>query len=101
MRGRAPRQERKRVAPQVLHGCALAAREDQLDAVAGGEVRELVELHALRKLLQLRCRAFLLQRELRERFAPVLAPRHADEAEMFEQAWSLGVVPLTALSVAL
>jgi hypothetical protein len=74
VRGRAAGQERERIASQVVHGRALAAREDQLDAIASGEVRELVELHALRKLLQLRGRAFLLQRELRERFASVLAP---------------------------
>src|SRR6185436_21013007 len=45
VRGRASRQQRERVAAQVLHRRALAAREDQLDAVAGGEVRQLIELH--------------------------------------------------------
>ena len=50
------------------------AQRMQLDELAYLATCNRVELHALRKLLQLRGRAFLLQRELRERFASVLAP---------------------------
>ena len=86
VRGRAPRQQLERIAAQVLDGRAVAAREDQLDAVAGREIGELLELHALRKVLQLSRGVLLLQRELGERFAAALAPRHADETEVFEQS---------------
>jgi hypothetical protein len=96
VRRRAPRQQLERVAAQVLHRRAIAAREDQLDAVAGREIGELFELHALGKVLQPSCGVLLLQRELRERFAAALAPRHADDTEMFQQCNHLLPVTGTA-----
>ena len=44
VRGGAARQQLKRIAPQVLHRRAVAARKDELDAIAGREIRELREL---------------------------------------------------------
>ena len=86
VRGRAAREQLECVAAQVVRGRAFAAREDELDAVAGGEIGQLGEMQPPRKLLQRVGRALLIERELGQRFAAVLSPRDADEAEMFEQA---------------
>ena len=74
VRGGATREQAERVAAQVLHGRAVAAREDQLHSIAGCEIGELVELEPLRKFLKLRRGVLLRQREFRERFAAALAP---------------------------
>ena len=50
VRGGAARQQLERVAAQVLHRRAVAAREDQLDAIASREIGELRELQALREI---------------------------------------------------
>ena len=44
VRGGAARQQLKRIAPQVLHRRAVAARKYELDAIAGREIRKLREL---------------------------------------------------------
>ncbi len=85
VRGRAAGQQLERVAAQVLNRRAVAARENQLDSIAGREIGELGKLHALRKALQLRGSALLLQREFGELFAAALAPRDADQAQLLEQ----------------
>jgi hypothetical protein len=51
VRGRAARQQLERVAAQVVDRGAVAARENELDAVAGREVRELAQLQTLREFL--------------------------------------------------
>ena len=88
MRGRAAREQAESLAPQILHGRAMTAREDQLHAIASGEIGQLVELEPPREVLKLLRSAALRERELRERFAAALAPRHADEAKMFEHVAS-------------
>ena len=81
---------RERVAPvvavdekpaQPVEGAAgfLAGGDVKFDAVARGEVGELIELHARREVLELCSELLLMQRELGERFAAVLPPRDADE----------------------
>ncbi len=86
VRGRAARQKLERSRPQVLDRRSLAAREDELDAIAGREVGELVQLQALRELAQLHGSDVLGKRELGERFAAALAPRDADHAQMLQHS---------------
>ena len=85
VRGGAAGEQLERVAAQVLERRALGAREDQLHAIASGEVRELAELHAASEVLELRRRALLVQREFGERLAAALPPRHADQTQVLEQ----------------
>src|SRR4029079_2417606 len=72
--------ERRRA--QLLCRRALAAGEAQLDAVAGGKVRELLEPELLREVAELVRRALLVERELGERFTAALTPRNADQTEV-------------------
>jgi hypothetical protein len=80
LRGRTAREQLEGGASQVLPRSSLAAREDQLHTITGGQIRELRQLHALGKLFELRGRAFLLQCEFSERLTAVLPPGDADQS---------------------
>ena len=80
--GGASGQKLERGGAKVLGRRAVAAREDQLDAVAGREISELLEPEPLREVAELNRRALLVERELGERLAAALTPRHADQTEM-------------------
>ncbi len=75
-------QQRERGRAQILRRRAVAASEDQLDAIAGREVGELLEAEPLREIAELLRRALLVERELGERFAAALTPGDADQTEV-------------------
>src|SRR5690606_13701977 len=82
--GRTAGQELERLRAQVRARRLGRAREDQLNPVAGREIRELPERIAARERAEPLSEVLVVEGEFGEAFRAALAPRHADHGKMIE-----------------